>query len=99
MVMTFDEIDELVPNEGSNARARRTSWRDGVFIERGGWPLFRSTWREDGTLEQTPVYPGFRKTVLEEASGSVGPVKLPRISIVTWSPSPEDREADDWVLL
>lgn len=40
--MTFEELDNLIPNEGSQQRARRPSWPDNVYIERGGCSVRRS---------------------------------------------------------
>jgi hypothetical protein len=97
--MKFDEIDDAIPNEGSSSRARRTSWPDGVYVERGGFrTLFRSEWTDDGKLKQTPIRLGFRK-VFAPGTQTICGLPAPRTALENWEPSEEDREADDWVLL
>lgn len=96
--MTFEELDNLIPNEGSQQRARRPLWPDNVYIERGGCALFRQEEQADGTIKHVTIYPGFHK-VYDKGAGNFLGVSMPYIAHDNWKPSDEDREADDWELL
>ena len=89
--MTYDEINELIPHVGSLQRARREAWPEGFHIQReGGQPLFMRRYDEDGNLFYERYYEGFCKVFPPESFVH---------HIVTWRPTKEDKEADDWVLL
>lgn len=83
--MTWNEIQQAIPEDNPTPRARREAWMEGQVIYRGGFPMYTY---EEGRLVKK-VYPGFAKVVNTN----------PHLRLDCWKPTEEDLAATDWILL
>ena len=83
--MTFDEVNDEIPQTPNRVPARRDAWPDGVVVMRAGsWGAFERG--ADGVYRK--VCPGFSKRSPDAD-----------LFLVNWAPSAEDLAATDWRVL